>query len=355
MHPRLFTPVPLSPLPWKISYGSELLFLGSCFAESIGNRFAERKFKTLINPFGILYNPASLATALRRMVENRPYRESDLFFSDSLYHSLDHHGSFSGSDKQEVLTRINQKLSVAHDTLARASYLFITPGTARVYRHRESGRIAGNCHKLPSGHFDTECLSTEESYSLLSDALDGVLALNSRIKLIFTLSPVRYIKNGAHQSQIEKATLLLALNRLSDRYREQSFYFPAYEIMLDELRDYRFYAEDMVHPSETAISYLFEKVEEVMTDEESSALSRQILSVVAASRHRLLHPTANAVASFAQKQLDNIASLTPHCTRFGVSLAEEERYFRTLLPLPGQSAPDCVASRHNRSEPQGFL
>lgn len=335
MQPNLYTPVPLTPLPWRISYGAELLFLGSCFAESIGNRFAERRFKTLINPFGILYNPASLATALERMVDNRPYRESELIFSDSLYHSLDHHGSFSGSDKQDVLTRINQRLSFAHYTLARASYLFITPGTARVYRHKASGRIAGNCHKLPAGHFETECLTVEESLSLLSDAIDRVLALNSDLKLIFTLSPVRYNKSGAHESQIEKATLLLALNRLCTRYRDQSYYFPAYEIMLDELRDYRFYAEDMVHPSETAISYLFEKVAAKMIDEESLALSRQILSVVTASHHRLLHPSANAVAAFSEKQLANIAALTPQCNRFGISLAKEESYFRNLLPLRG--------------------
>ena len=305
----------------------------------MGNKFLEKKFRVTINPFGILYNPASIATALNRIVEGTPYSASELIASEGLYHSLDHHGRFSGSNPELVLSEINRELSLAQTRLKQADFLFITPGTAQVFLWKASGRVAGNCHKLPAGQFETAMLSVGEATSLLSNALERVVTMNPQIKLIFTLSPVRYIKGGAHQSQTAKATLLLALNELCNHFSARSFYFPAYEIMLDELRDYRFYAEDMIHPSEIAVSYLFHKVAETMIEEESLKLSHEIDKLCKACGHRLLNPSPGAVSDFATGQLHQIAALKERCLRYGISLAREESYFGGLLSQHGNQTP----------------
>ena len=254
---ELYTRILLPKARFSFSYEDRVVMMGSCFAENIGRKLEENKFSVDINPFGTLYNPASVAEGLRMLLRPERFTSGDLFRHEGVYHSFTHHSRFSAPSEEECLDHINSRLSQSSDFLRKATRLVITLGTAFVYRLKSDGRIVSNCHKLPEKMFDRQRLSTQEIVEDWKPLLLALWEQNPALKILFTVSPIRHWKDGAHENQLSKATLLLATDALQKDYPGRIAYFPAYEILMDELRDYRFYADDMLHPSPLAIDYIF--------------------------------------------------------------------------------------------------
>lgn len=241
----------------EIRHTDRLMLWGSCFAESIGKLLSDNKFACDINPFGVLYNPLSIAEAIEETVAQKVYTEADVRFDRGMWYSLMHHSTFSAPDKDACIRQINEQIQQAGTHLRRTDQLLMTWGTARVYRWKEDGRIVGNCHKLPEKLFERNLLEAEEIVERYGRLLPRLKALNPDMKIIFTVSPIRHAKDGMHGNQLNKAVLLIAIEKLC-RLFPFCHYFPSYEIMMDELRDYRFYADDMLHPSPLAVKYIWE-------------------------------------------------------------------------------------------------
>lgn len=245
---ELYTRILLPKARFSFSYEDRVVMMGSCFAENIGRKLEENKFSVDINPFGTLYNPASVAEGLRMLLRPERFTSGDLFRHEGVYHSFTHHSRFSAPSEEECLDHINSRLSQSSDFLRKATRLVITLGTAFVYRLKSDGRIVSNCHKLPEKMFDRQRLSTQEIVEDWKPLLLALWEQNPALKILFTVSPIRHWKDGAHENQLSKATLLLATDALQKDYPGRIAYFPAYEILMDELRDYRFYADDMLLP-----------------------------------------------------------------------------------------------------------
>ena len=293
-----YTYVSIPKSDFDISHKDRFLFAGSCFADQIGLKMREHGWDACINPFGVLYNPFSVAAGCRRLLHPAPFVEGDLFEYNGMVHSFMHHGQFSGPSAAAVLTQMNDVLSVASSYLPVISCLVITLGTAYVYRLKSNGRIVANCHKLPASHFERELLTVEQIVEEWSVLLDQLFAINASLKVIFTVSPIRHWQDGAHYNQISKSILLLAEHTLTEKYAGRTYYFPAYELMMDELRDYRFYAEDLLHPSQVAVDYIWERFCDVYMD----AATKEDVKAVAAIQRDLLHRPFH-LASEANRQL----------------------------------------------------
>ena len=240
-----------------IDYNSKVLLLGSCFSENIGDKLSYYKFQSLQNPFGILFHPKAIENLITNAINEKEYSEKDLTFQNERWHCFDAHSSLSAADKNELLNNLNSTVSSTKKQLEEATHIVITLGTSWVYRFIETDKIVANCHKIPQKKFLKELLSVDE----ISESLEAILVLlksiNKNIQILFTVSPVRHLKDGFIENTQSKAHLISAIhNILNGGY---AFYFPSYEIMMDELRDYRFYAEDMIHPNKTAINYIWEK------------------------------------------------------------------------------------------------
>ena len=264
--------------------------MGSCFAENIGALLATYKFKTLINPHGVLYNPLSIATAMERYLDNTVLKNEDLFFANDCYHSKEHHGRFSDVSETDCLKKINTELTLAHHTLKTADWLFITFGSSFIYREKQSGECVGNCHKQPQQLFSKELLRTDEMNSVWQQLIPQLLKYNNKLKIVFTVSPVRYIRDGLTENTLSKARLIELVHTLC-KQNTSAFYFPAYELVIDDLRDYRFYKSDLVHPTNEAIEYVFDKLKEAGFNQESFALFEKVKDVITAKNHRMLQQT----------------------------------------------------------------
>lgn len=291
---NLITPVELPAQIPGITHAQRLLLLGSCFAENIGALLTGNNFRTDVNPFGILYNPLSISTALRQIIAGRTYTEGDLFFFRECWHSPMHHGSFSSASPSETLQRINTRLQEAHNLLEQTDWLLLTFGTAYVYEQHDTGSIVANCHKLPEKQFTRRRLTVEEIVTDYTSLLCGLRARCPRLKVLFTVSPIRHVRDGLHANQLSKATLLLAIDRLQEAFPEAVFYFPSYEIVLDELRDYRFYADDMLHPSPLAVHYLWERFGTVFFSQETKIIMHECEDLRKALAHKPFHPGSEA-------------------------------------------------------------
>ncbi|GAB1415058.1 GSCFA domain-containing protein [Paludibacter sp.] len=277
------------PIESKISYAHKLMSLGSCFSENIGNKLADLYFNIDINPFGVLFNPISISKSLYTLLENEILSKEDTFQHNSLWSSFSNSTLFSSIHQEECLSNINSRIQKGHTQLLNSDFLLITFGTAWVYELKETKEVVANCHKLPSGEFNRRRLTVDEiveNYSILFQKLH---AINSDMQVIFTVSPVRHWKDGSHENNISKGILHIAVDELNRLY-DYIHYFPAYEIQIDELRDYRFYAEDMVHPSETAINYIWQKFIEFCIDENAIALMKRIADIKLMENHRPIHP-----------------------------------------------------------------
>lgn len=286
---NLSTPVELpSGLP-PVTHAGNILMMGSCFAENMGSLLADNKFRIDLNPFGILYNPLSISTAIRQIIANQAYQSSDLFLYRGQWHSPMHHGSFSASSPDEALQGINIRLRQASDNIHEVDWLMLTFGTAYVYEDRETKQIVSNCHKLPEKNFTRRRLSVQEIVTDYTSLLCGMKARNPKLKVLFTVSPIRHLRDGMHANQLSKSTLLLAIDQLQSSFPDFVFYFPSYEIMLDELRDYRFYSDDMLHPSPLAVRYMWERFSKTFFSSETQKIMEECEAIRKALSHKPFH------------------------------------------------------------------
>jgi hypothetical protein len=275
-------------IPERISIRKPLLVIGSCFAENIGALLQEQLFDVKINPFGIVYNPLSIVQQLMCIIRGKKFVADDLFEHNGLWHSWQHHGSFADADQDVVLSNINSQLEEAYLQLKKADWLIITLGSAFYYSLID-GQIVSNCHKVPAAHFKKK-IATETSIIIFFEKLFKQLQkINPNIKILFNVSPVRYVRDGLTENTISKSILHLAIHEIIKK-NENCFYFPSYEIVIDELRDYRFYDADMLHPNAQAISYIYEKFSCLLFDAETILAIKSIDELNAFIRHRPLHP-----------------------------------------------------------------
>jgi hypothetical protein len=259
------TEISINPADFRITHDDKISVFGSCFAENIAKKLSDAGFTFDINPFGTVYNPASIARSLAGLIERRQYNLDALFQNEGLYHSFSHHSRFSGVNPDETLERINSRIRCSSDFLRKADILVITFGTAYVYVLRETGEIVSNCHKAPENRFRRYRLLVKDIVDEWMLLLDKLKSINPQIRVIFSVSPVRYLRDGFHENQLSKSTLLLAVNELT-KFNPGSIYFPAYEILLDDLRDYRFYDDSLTHPTSKAIDYIWEKFSDAFFD-----------------------------------------------------------------------------------------
>ena len=307
---KLITEVDLPKFKKKMGYRHQSMMIGSCFAENIGIYLQELCFPIMVNPFGILYNPISIANSLELLITGKKFSEQDLFFANGLYNSFSHHSRFSGSDPFNTLDRINTKAAEASDILKNSHHLFITFGTSWVFKDKTSGTVVSNCHKLPGATFDRYRLSIAQITEIWIPLIDEIRRMNPNLHLVFTVSPIRHLKDGAHENQLSKSTLLLAIEALISRHGDELIsYFPSYELVLDELRDYRFYAADMNHPSEVAIDFIREKFIAAILDNEAIAVSAELEKILPALRHKTLNNNDKGYISFIENQIVKIHQL----------------------------------------------
>ena len=284
-----------------ISHSDRVLMLGSCFAENIGKMLGDGKFLLDLNPFGILYNPLSISTAVQEILTGKVYTENELFYYKDSWHSPMHHGSFSASTTEETLQNINSRLQKTQRTFSELSWLVITFGTAYVYERKSDGQVVSNCHKQPESTFNRRLLSVEEIENEYTVLFENLRETCPGIKILFTVSPIRHVRDGMHANQLSKSTLLLAIARLQEKFADCVFYFPAYELMLDELRDYRFYADDMLHPSPLAIRYLWERFSNVFFTKETDHILNEIEEIRRDLAHKPFHPESEAYQRFLEQ------------------------------------------------------
>lgn len=278
--------IPASPV--KIDYKSRMLTLGSCFSENIGAKLKDALFDIDINPFGVLFNPESIIQNIGFLAEKKQFTESDIFQNGSLWSSFAHSTLFSDTTPGRCLEKMNTRLIAAAERFCDLDFMMITFGTAWVYRLKDNRQVVANCHKLPSATFERYRLSADEIYNSYSQLLSQLKESNPKLRVLFTVSPVRHWKDGATENNISKGILLQATQELIQNH-ENALYFPAYEIVVDELRDYRYYAADMLHPSETAVNYIFTEFQNSFFSSETMDIYNRISSYVQAINHRPIH------------------------------------------------------------------
>ncbi len=326
------TIVEIPKYDWQLDYQSLSMFMGSCFAENIGSKLIDSKFNIDLNPFGILYNPVSVENSLRMLLQNKKVEEHELINRDGLWHSFFHHSRFSHENKTETLRKINSKIRAASKFLRTANSLFITFGTAWVYEHKETQQVVSNCHKIPNSEFTRYRIGVDEIVARFNHLLKELFQVNPSLKVVFTVSPIRHWKDGAIQNQVSKATLLLAIDSIVKKAgNEACSYFPSYEIVMDELRDYRFYAEDKLHISEVATNHIWEKFEQAFMEPGTLSLKMEIEKIVRAKNHRPFNPKTEKHQKFLSNCLMKCEELEGKYAYINLKL--EKEYFAKQLKL----------------------
>lgn len=305
---KLQTQIPLTKQSKNlIDYESNILLLGSCFSENMGEKFQYFKFQTAVNPFGIIFNPVSIAKIIERSLHKNYYRENDIFFYNELWHCFDVHSELSNPTKVAFLNSLNKLIDSINRRIHESTHIIITLGTAWVYRNKETKQIVANCHKVPQKQFTKKLLSVKDITKSLEAIVDLIRSINSKTSITFTVSPVRHIKDGFIENTQSKAHLIAAIhsnNQKSTTNNQQpttNNYFPSYEIMMDELRDYRFYAEDMLHPNQTAINYIWEKFKEVWISTEAFKTMDDLETIQKGMLHKPFNVNSEAHQKFLQK------------------------------------------------------
>ncbi len=291
-----------------IDFQSKILMIGSCFAENIGQILQTYKFSTIINPCGIAYNPASISKSIDLVITPNHLNESDFIFHNNLWNSLHHHGRFSHTNKNILLKNIEKELVATRENINEFSHIFFTLGTAWVFEHKETQQIVNNCHKIPANAFNRKRLSITESITVLGTAIKQIRQQNPKVTIIFTVSPVRHLKDGLHENQLSKATLLLAISALQEQY-ENIGYFPAYEIAADELRDYRFFGEDLCHLNNLGVQYIWERFAENYIKTESRVHFPALQKLQKALNHKVQNIHLEASKQFKKKIAVQITEL----------------------------------------------
>lgn len=283
---KLLTEISIPEYPFRLDHHAPSLFMGSCFTENIGRLLERSKFPISINPFGVTYNPVSVQRQLEALMNKEQYGNEDLDQHGGLWFSFDHYTGFSSPDREACLEGINKSFEESKTLLQKAKLLVITWGTAWIYRYNESGRVVCNCHKIPAAQFTRSRLSVKEIIRHYKELLPQLFKLNPELKIILTVSPVRHWKDGAHGNQLSKASLLLATEALEEEFPGQVFYFPSYEMAMDELRDYRYYTEDMLHLNSLATRYIWEKFSKALISEESNRIIDELEPLLRMEEHR---------------------------------------------------------------------
>ena len=283
-----FTEVNIPNSSEEIKYSDKIMTLGSCFAENIGKKMSDSFFQTDINPFGVLYNPVSVLQSLDLLMSEKQFEEKDLFQYQSLWHSFNHSSLFSDESIESTLVKINNRLNSSRQFFKSTQILLITFGTAWVFEDVESGKIVANCHKLPGNRFRRYRLDFQQIIDHYNPMLRQLKEQIPSLQLIFTVSPIRHWKDGAHENTVSKSTLHLSVDALEKRF-DFVHYFPAYEIMMDELRDYRFYDSDMLHPSAVAVNYIWQRFSDTYFSAETQKLNKELEQIRNDLNHRPLH------------------------------------------------------------------
>ena len=283
---KLKTEIPLKKQSLNlIDYNSKIVLLGSCFSENISKKLNYFKFNSFSNPFGILFHPKAIENLITDAINEREFTEQDVFFENERWHSFNAHSSLSSTHKNELVNSLNSASSSTKKELEEATHIIITLGTSWVYRHIESDEMVANCHKIPQKKFLKELLTVDE----ITESLEAILALlksiNKNVVVLFTVSPVRHLKDGFVENTRSKSHLIAGIHNVVNA-RKGTFYFPSYELMMDELRDYRFYEEDMIHPNTVAINYIWEKFSKTWFSEDCFPIMKEIDAIQKGLSHR---------------------------------------------------------------------
>lgn len=302
------TNIPISQSDFKIDYNSKIMSLGSCFATNMAAKLGYFKFENSYNPFGIIFNPVSIEKLIYRIVNQFFYTEKDVFFHNERWHCYEVHSDLSHSNKEQFLENLNDLLKTSLIQLFQSSHIIITYGTSWVYRNKTTNAIVANCHKVTQKEFSKEILSVEIIEKSIQNTLDLIQKMNPDVNFIFTVSPVRHLKDGFVENQLSKAHLITALHTATLQLPTSS-YFPSYEIMMDELRDYRFYTDDMIHPNSVAIDYIWQRFSETAITEESQRVMKEVETIQKGLQHRPFNPNSESHQMFLSKLQDKIEKL----------------------------------------------
>ncbi|MDT0293630.1 GSCFA domain-containing protein [Mesonia ostreae] len=297
---KLQTQVPIPDEQSKIDYASKLVLMGSCFSENIGEKLAYYKFQQLQNPFGILFHPFAIENLIEKAVQKYVYSEEDLIFHNEQWHCLDAHSKLSSSNKNELLQYLNDALKQTISWLKEASHVVFTFGTSWMYQHKSTGKYVANCHKIPQRDFNKKLISAEQIQGSIQNTLQLLQQIDPKLKVIITISPVRHLKDGFVENQQSKAALITAVHQSISSVK-QSTYFPSYELMMDELRDYRFYKRDMLHPNALAIDYIWQHFVDTWVDASALPVMKKIETLQKNLKHKAFHPNSEAHQKFLAK------------------------------------------------------
>ncbi len=312
---KFSTHIPLQKAKNPIDYHAKVVSIGSCFSENIHQKLQYAKLSSICNPLGILFHSSAIETLLTHAVNKKVYTENEVFFHQERWHCFDAHSIASNPDKKKLLEYLNNAIQETHQAIKEATHLNITLGTAWVYRHIATDAIVANCHKIPQKQFLKELRTVTEITEDLAAIIDMVRSINPRVEFLFTLSPVRHLKDGFVENAQSKAHLLAAIHQVVNT--TNTSYFPSYEILMDELRDYRFYASDMVHPNETAIGYIWERFRESWVSEEAQKTLETVEKIQRGLAHKPFHQDSEAHQKFVKSldgQLQKLQEQFPNIT-----------------------------------------
>lgn len=321
---QFFATLHIKPLEFSITHRDKILLTGSCFTEHIGNFLIETKFNILQNPNGILFDPVSVSSGLLSYIQNKKYAAEDLFYLNETWNSWQHHSIFSRIDRGECLNNINQSQQEAHEFLKEADWLIITLGSAFTYKLADNLQAVANCHKAPAQNFIKHLDTIEEIITAFDSVIHQLFHFNRKLKIIFTISPVRHLRDGVTDNNRSKARLIEAVHHLVNKF-DRLYYFPAYELVIDILRDYRFYDVDLAHPNYAATQFVLEKFSETCFSQSTRELIEEIKKIVIAKKHKPFNPTSSLHKKFLQQQLEKTRSiLNKHPY---LNFKEEIKYF----------------------------
>ena len=312
----------------KITHQDGVLFLGSCFSEHIANRLLDLKFKIHTNPFGIVFNPKSIFSSIYRIIHKKYFKEEDVFEKEGLWYSLEAHGSVFATSKNELLKLLNHSIDIWNEEIQKANYLVVTFGSAFAYQHKQQEKIVANCHKLPQALFEKILLENHEIIVDFQELIENLKIINPNLKWMFTVSPVKHLRDGVVENNLSKAILIQAVHQLV-KQNTNCFYFPAYELVTDDLRDYRFYESDMAHPNKQAINYVWKKFSEVYFNELTNEVNERVLQIHQAYHHRLFNNTTETSMKFKHNFYQKCVTLQAEYNY--IDLSKELYYFNTQV------------------------
>ncbi len=308
----------------KITHQDGLLLIGSCFSEHIASRLGDLKFKVQANPFGIVFNPKSMANALNRIIHKKYFSENEVFEKEGAWYLLEAHSSVSSEKKEDLLNELNRLIDIWNQQLHTTSYLMLTVGSAFSYYHKVQEKVVANCHKLPQSEFDKLLLENHEIIVDFQEMINDLKAINPKIKIVFTVSPVKHLRDGVVENNLSKAILIQSVHQLVKQNTDCS-YFPAYELVNDDLRDYRFYESDLAHPNTQAINYVWKKFSEVFFNDKTMEINERVLQIHQAYHHRLFNKATESSVKFKHNFYQKCVTLQAEYSY--LDLSKELHYF----------------------------